>query len=230
MLLALSGCATNINSGNDFKIGSSISKNIFVDSSQFSSKVVKLRLRNSSGDPSIDVSRIRNTVENGLRNAGYQMADKDFGILIDVNLYFMNSVAVGRQRQSNDLGVLLGGVTGYELAKRPGGVGAGSGVILGAIAGATLQDVLRANSEVDSYIVFSEVNIGVVKQENKKKDFFVIGGNRIEQRDDDNGTFDSFALRETLKVAVYAGDRRDRRYQVVDAIQERLGRIISNLI
>ncbi|ADX45661.1 TraT complement resistance family protein [Paracidovorax avenae ATCC 19860] len=230
VLMALAGCAAHDTQVNAFKIGSATSKNVFVDPSQFANRTVKLRLRNSSGDPSIDVSAIRSAMESGLRAAGYQIGEQNFGILVDVNLYFMNSVAQGRQRASNELGMLLGGVAGYEMAKRPGGMGPGSGALLGAVAGATLQEVLRANNEYDSYLVLSDVNVGVVKQENRKKDFFVIGGNRIEQRQEDNGTFESFAMRETVKVAVYAGDRRERRGQVMDAIQDRLARVLSNLL
>ncbi len=230
VLMALAGCAAHDTQVNAFKIGSATSKNVFVDPGQFANRTVKLRLRNSSGDPSIDVSAIRGAMESGLRAAGYQIGEQNFGILVDVNLYFMNSVAQGRQRASNELGMLLGGVAGYEMAKRPGGMGPGSGALLGAVAGATLQEVLRSNNEYDSYLVLSDVNVGVVKQENLKKDFFVIGGNRIEQRQEDNGTFESFAMRETVKVAVYAGDRRERRGQVMDAIQDRLARVLSNLL
>lgn len=237
VFVALAGCASSDFRDNAFKIGSATSGNIFVDPSQFANRTVKVRLRNSSGDPSIDVSHIRAAVESGLRAAGYQIGEQDFGILVDINLYFMNTVAQGRQRASNEVGALLGGVAGYELAKRPGGVGAGSGALLGAIAGATLQEVLRSHTEYDTHLVLSDVNIGVLRQEHKKKDFFVIGGNRIEQREaadkgngNGNGTFESFAMRETVKVAVYAGDRRERRAQVMDAIQERLARVLSNLI
>lgn len=230
-LALLVGCASSDYRTNEFRIGSATSKNIFVDPGQFSNRVVKLRLRNSSGDPSIDLTRIRESVEAGLRTAGYRISDNKFGIVLDVNLYFMNSVAVGRQRASNEVGVLLGGVAGYELAKRSGGMGAGSGAIIGAIAGSTLQDVLRTNNEYDSYIAVCDVNIGVIKQENKKKDFFIIGGSRVERdQEDDNGTFESFAMRETVKISVFAGDRRERKASVIDAIQDRLARVVSNLI
>lgn len=230
LFLALGGCAANGMHGNEFKIGSASSKNFFLDSSQFANRTVKVRLRNSSGDPSINVAALRGAVESGLRAAGYQVGEQNFGILLDINLYFMNSVAQGRARASNEVGMLLGGVAGYEMAKRPGGIGPGSGALLGAIAGATLQDVLRSHTEYDSYLVLSDVNIGVVKQDNRKKDFFTIGGNRIEQREEDNGTFESFAMRDSLKVAVYAGDRRERRVQVMDALQDRLARVLSNLL
>jgi len=231
MFALLIGCAANAYKTDEFKIGSATSKNLFIDSSQFANRTVRLRFRNSSGDPSIEVARIRSSVESGLRSAGYEIGDQNAGIVLDVNLYFMNSVAVGRKNASNEIGVLLGGVTGYEMAKRPGGLSTGSGVILGAIAGSTLQEVLRSSNEYDTYLVLCDVNIGVIRQESKKKDSFVIGGNRIEkERNEGNGTFESFALRETVKVAVYASEKRARRAYVMEAILDRLSRVVSNFI
>lgn len=230
-LLALAGCASPRYGASGFRIGSATSKNLFVDARQFANRQVRLRLRNSSGDPSINVATMRSSVEDGLRAAGYSVSEENAGIVIDVNLYFTDSVAVGRQRASNEIGILLGGVAGYELGKRPGGVSGGSGAILGAIAGATLQEVLRANNEFDTYVALCDVNIGVVRQESRKKDSLVIGGNRIEhEKQDERGTFEAFALRENVKVAVYAGDRRERHSQVMVAIQDRLARVLANLI
>jgi len=232
MLLAITGCGSSAYvRDTGFKIGSATSKNLFIDSSQFANRVVKLRIRNSSGDPALDIGSIRSQVEAGLRSAGYEIGDKGFGIVIDVNAYFMNSVANGRSRATNEIGALLGGVAGYEMAKRPGGISAGSGVILGAIAGATLQEVIRSSNEYDTYLALCDVNIGVVRQENKKKDYFTIGGNKIEhQQDEEKSTFESFALRETVKVAVYAGDARERAGSTIISIHDRLARIIANLI
>lgn len=213
------------------QLGSATSKNIFVDASQFGNRIVKVRLRNSSGDPSVNMAQLRSEVESGLRSAGFQVSDQGFGIVLDVNLYFLNSVAVGRRQATNEVGILLGGVAGYEMARRPGGVAAGSGAVLGAIAGATLQEVIRNSNEYDSYLALCDVNIGVIKQESRRKDFFVIGGNRLDkEQDEPNGTFESFALRETVKVSVYGGEARERRAAVYEAIQGRLARVIANLI
>lgn len=51
--VVVAGCAASDFRGNEFKIGSATSKNVFLDASQFANRTVKLRLRNSSGDPSI---------------------------------------------------------------------------------------------------------------------------------------------------------------------------------
>lgn len=229
--LVLAGCAAGSYPANEFRIGSVTSKNIFVDASQFANRKVRLRLRNSSGNPSIDIHRIRTTVESGLRSAGYTLEEQGAGIVMDVNLYFIDSVVEGRRQHSNHLGVLLGAVAGYEANKRPGGMGPGAGALVGAIAGSTLQEVVRANQEPDSYVVLADVNLGVIRQESKHRDSFVIGGNPIERdRNDGNGTFESFAMRETVKVSVFAGDRRENRASVMEAIQDRLARIVANLI
>lgn len=229
--LLLSGCATAGSRDPGLQIGSTVSKSLFVEASQFGNRKVRLRLRNSSGDPSVDMTQLRAHVESGLRGAGYAMADEGAGIVMDANLYFMNTVATGRMQASNEVGFLLGGVTGYELSKGKGGMSTGSGAILGAIAGATLQEVLRNRDERDSYLAICDVNIGVVRQQNTKRDSFVIGGNRFERdKDAPDPTFESFAMKDTVKVYVYAGDRRERRDGVISAIQGRLANVVANLL
>lgn len=215
----------------NFKIGSSTSKNLFISSDQFLNKTIKVRLRNSSGDPDFNPLQMRTMVENGLTSAGYKISNENAGIILDINLYFVGNVAAGRQRAGNEVGALLGAVAGYELSKGSGGIGAGSGAILGAIAGSTLQDVIRANNEINTYLILCDVNIGIVQQESKSRDNFVIGGNRIEHKlGTDRSTFESFAIKETLKISVYAGDRFENKYKVIQAIQDRLARVVSNMI
>lgn len=231
LLSSLGACASSRPNARGLTIGSATSQNLFLDSSQFANRRVKIRFRNSSGDPSIDMSRMRAAVEQSLRLAGYAIEQTNFGLVIDANLYFMNTVAVGRQQASNEVGALLGAVAGYELAKRPSGVSAASGAIIGTIAGATLQDVLRAHNDYDSQLAICDVNLGVVRQRSTRGDKFVIGGNRFEHDQEKQAdTFEAFAQRETIKVYVYAGDAPEHRQQVSNSIQERLARIVSNLI
>ncbi len=231
-LLLLASCAVTDFREQGFSIGSATSKTLFIDSSQFANRVVKLRVRNSSGDPAMDIGNIRNQIESGLRSAGYEISDKGFGIVVDVNAYFMNTVANGRTRATNEVGALLGAVAGYEATKKSGGMSSGSGLILGAIAGATLQQVIRSSGgEYNSYLALCDVNIGVIRQENRKKDSFTIGGNKIEhQFDEEKSTFEAFALRETVKVAVYAGDKVEYSSSTINSIHDRLARIVANLI
>jgi hypothetical protein len=225
----LSSCA--MPQQQNFKIGSSTSKNLFISSDQFLNKTIKVRLRNSSGDPDFNPLHMRTIVENGLTSAGYKISNENAGIVLDINLYFVGNVAAGRQRAGNEVGALLGAVAGYEVSKGSGGIGAGSGAILGAIAGSTLQDVIKANNEINTYLILCDVNIGVVQQESKSRDNFVIGGNRFEHKlEVEKSTFESFALKDTLKISVYAGDKVENKYKVIQAIQDRLARVVSNII
>ncbi len=45
-----------VDSETGLQIGSAIEKNIVIDSSQFTDRRMKLRIRNSSGDPAYDLS------------------------------------------------------------------------------------------------------------------------------------------------------------------------------
>lgn len=213
------------------QIGSVTSKNLFIDPSQFANRKVKLRLRNSSGDPSLDINKLKSVISNGLVSAGYEIVDRDFGIVIDVNAYQLQAVATGNVRNNSGIGLVLGGVAGYEGGRRPGGITAGSGAILGAVAGYALEEIIRAQGEYATYLALCDVNIGVVRKEFTKKDRFMIGGNKIEHKEkDEEDTFTNFALRDTLKVAVYAGDRSAPKQATIDALVDRLGRIVANLI
>jgi hypothetical protein len=214
-----------------FMMGSAQSKNISVDSSQFANRTVKLRLRSSSGDPDIDLTKLRGVITRGLESAGYRVSDENFGILVDVNAYMLNSVRTARNSGSNEIGALLGAVVGFEAGKRSSRISEGSGLIFGAIAGATLQEVLRKNTETGTYIMACDVNIGVARVSNTKTDSFVIGGNRIENRPTlRDETFTQFAINDSIKVVVYAGDIEGNRRSTIFRIEERLGRIVANLL
>jgi outer membrane lipoprotein SlyB len=230
-ILSACGTTTNHQIRKGFQIGSMTSKNLFVDSSQFANRTIKLRLRNSSGDTALDVVRLRNSIETGLRNAGYQISDRDFGIVMDVNAYQMQTALRANVRSNSGIGALLGGVVGYETARRPGGIASGSGAIIGAVAGAAIEEIINSHGETATYLALCEVNIGVVRKEYKKQDRFVIGGNKIEHREDEEqDAFTNFVRREDVRIAVFAGDDVTKANQTVDAVLERLGRVIANLI
>jgi hypothetical protein len=230
----LIGCASpSAQNHKSFQIGSATSRNIFVDSSQFANQTIKLRLRNSSGDPDLNIDRLRQSIEAGLRSAGYSIGDKNFGIVMDVNAFQFRTAETAHITSKTGLGMLLGGVVGYEAAKRSGNIGTGSGAILGAVAGSALEDILRTHGSNSTYLALCDVNIGVVRKESTKNDRFVIGGNKIErsqEEDREKQSYEGFAMKDTVRVAVYAGDSTERTGQTVGAVVERLGRVIANLL
>ncbi|WNO03947.1 complement resistance protein TraT [Rhodoferax mekongensis] len=234
LLALLNGCASQpAVAQKSLQIGSATSRNLFVDSSQFANRTIKLRLRNSSGDPEFDVGRLRQSIESGLRSAGYEVSDQSFGIVMDVNAFQFRTAAVSNVSSSSGIGLLLGGVAGYEIAKRSGDVGTGSGAILGAVAGAAIEEIIRNHGTRATYLALCDVNIGIVRKESTKNDRFIIGGNKIERAKDEEREKDAytgFATRDTVRVAVYAGDDSARAEQTTSAIVDRLGRVIANLL
>jgi hypothetical protein len=150
---------------------------------------------------------------------------------MDVNAFQMQSASKANVTSNSGLGTIIGGVVGYEAASRPGGIRSGSGAILGAIAGATIEEIIRNHGELSTYLAICDVNIGIVRKEYSKKDRFVIGGNKIEHREPDEAdTFNTFAMRDTVRVAAFAGDDSTRSYQTLDALLDRLGRVVANLL
>ena len=229
-IILLTACATKSYDSPEMKIGSRISKNLFIDSSQFANNNIRVRLRNTSGVDSISITSFKSDIEAGLTNAGYKVTDDNVGIVVDINLYFMNTIANAKQ-QSGGLAILFGGVVGYELAKNSGGISGGSGAIIGAIAGPTLSKVMGTGDENHSYIVACDINIGVFQKLNENSDSFSIGGSKVESYSDTgNSEFKSFARQETVKVTVYASDNKKDKNAVMMAIQSRLVSVISNLI
>ena len=210
--------------------GSYISKNVFVDSSQFGNRKLKLRFRNSSGSSELSPGSLRGVVANQLTTAGYQITQDDFGILLDVNLFYVDSVSEAR-RSSNEAGAILGAVLGYEATKRRGGFSGASGAVIGAVSGAAIQEIIRSASEREVLIAVAEVNIGVKRVSSKSRDVFVIGGNRYSNQDQDGDeTFSAFAERESLKIAVYAGGPSSSRSEVISEMERRLGAVVAGLI
>lgn len=210
------------------EIGSATSKNLFLDAGQFANRKVQVRLRNSSGEAALDVERLRPSLEGGLRQAGYEISSADAGILIDLNVYMVASVPVARQRDPGVVGALVGGVAGYEIARRPGGMSSGSGAILGAAAGATLQQVIDRSGEANAMIMATDVNIGL-RPLQSSRDNFVVGGNRIADQPKPEVPFAGFSARDTVKVVVYAGSRSGSSYDLVYSMQDRLGRVVSGM-
>ncbi len=232
-MLLLSSCASvSPVDKQGLQIGSATSKNLFIDSSQFYNRTVKLRMRNSSGDAAVDVTRLRARIESGLRAAGYEISDKDFGIVFDVNIFQIKSALASRVSNSRGLGVLLGGVVGYEAAKGSGGISKGAGVILGGVAGAALEEVIRNHGKRATFLALCDVNIGVLRKDSTSGDSFVIGGNEIQRRSNkvDKTTFTDFSRSETVRVAVYAGDDAKQSERTIKVLIDRLGRVVANLL
>jgi len=95
MGLMLGACAPQQRMGmvvdpkTQLQYGSVVERNILIDSSQFKNKKLKLRIRNTSGDPAFDLYGFQARLESSYTSKGYEVADSDdFGLLVDVNVVY----------------------------------------------------------------------------------------------------------------------------------------------
>ena len=76
ILLFTISCSNTQNTGmydknNKVSSGSAISKNVFTDISQFSDKIVKVKIRNTSGDFDIDKTKLKKKIKFGKNNTNF---------------------------------------------------------------------------------------------------------------------------------------------------------------
>ena len=234
-LFFLVGCVTNQNSVGIYNqktkiyTGSAISKNVFTDISQFANSVAKVRVRNTSGDQDINKNYIKSRLIKGLEESGFKINENNYDFIIDLNVYSFNSVKNGKKSPSSGVGVLLGGVIGSEFGKRNNTISTGSRIILGAIAGATLESILKEASETNTYVLLSDFNIGWLNK-SKNEDSISIGGSTIKNDNNQNQSLKKIKDRGSLKILVYGGSNQKSKIDIIRSLENRLISISSNIL
>jgi hypothetical protein len=114
--------------------GSTVSHVFIVDPSLFVNRKVRIRIRNTSGDPAFNLHRFRAELERTYANSGYEPTRKDgFGLLLDVNITYSGQTSRTIAEKLGFLGSSAGAITGFA---KGGGIGAAAGVVTGATLGA----------------------------------------------------------------------------------------------
>ena len=85
-------CTNSQNAGmydknNKVSSGSAISKNVFTDISQFADKIVKVKIRNTSGDFDINKNKLKQGLKSGLEENGFKVNENQYDFVIDLNIY-----------------------------------------------------------------------------------------------------------------------------------------------
>lgn len=213
------------------QFGSVVERPITTDPSFYRNRKVKLRLRNTSGDPAFDMAGFAAQIREAYRNAGYiPVEGDDFGLLLDVNVVYSGQV---QQRLTNEyafLGAAAGAAAGYGKKENA------TGTLGGAAAGATLGAILGSYITDDTYIVISHVTFGIVREPLARDgrtiifDRSVLGHPEDEAEREERRRQRGFRDTSQTQVAVYAGGRNIGQSQVAGAVRERLARIISDFL
>ena len=228
LILLVTGCSSvNNNYSGEPITGSVVSDSFFADASQFKNNLVKLRLRDTSGDDLFSVFRLQEKVTKGLKLAGYNITQNDdFGILIDVNVRRISRANI--YKPNTGTGLLLGGVVGAEAARNTGsGISAVSGMVVGAVAGNTLEAVLKKSGAQQTLILNADVNIGINELNSSDSNEIIIGQSKFKQTQD-RSAYKAFSMTDGLEVVVYGGGANTQ--QVMSAIEDRLARILSGIL
>ena len=233
LLVLLYGCVSLARMGmvkdsySGIQMGSVVEKNIFIDSSQFQNRTLKLAVRNISGDNLYMMSPFSSNLKAAFANKGYIPTDSDsFGIKVDLNVLYSGHVQRNMAAQYGFLGGAAGGVAGYR-SNSPAGTAAG------VIAGATLGAILGSYVTDDTYVVVAEVSIGVTDslgEDNNNKKTITFGASPKMQEEFIPKNFRPFREVLRTKIAVFAGGSNTQQQQISEQVRLRLLGIVSDAI
>jgi hypothetical protein len=241
-LLGLAGCTGNtvanrlrmVPTGSDgVLIGSSIDRSWRVDASQFRNRSMKLRLRNTSGDAVFDPYGFRQSLAAAMEAKGYSVTDADdFGLMFDVNVIDSGRITEDRATQVALLGGAAGAAGGYELSRRGDLSGVG-GTVLGGVAGATIGQILGSAMRNDTYIVVTQIFLGIMDREAQSTSRTIVfdrSRRPKEEEDEDDAYYEPYRQALDARLAVYAGGSGVPQSRVVGPVRDRLLRILRDMV
>jgi len=206
--------------------GSAIARNIVIDSSQFEVNTIKVTIRNTSGDKSLDLPQLKKEIENKLRKKGYSpvaSGDNNYRIHYDVNVTYSGYIRKDMSTQLGLLGAASGGIGGYQSS-------ISSGTAIGILSGATVGAVLGSYISDNTYITITDVTLAIKDYKTGKIRRNIIFDSSPSLQEERASGIAHYGEVITNKVAVYAGGRNVMQHEIIDEVKRRLARILSDLI
>ncbi|MDD3310883.1 complement resistance protein TraT [Pseudodesulfovibrio sp.] len=236
-LVLLAGCTASksrmgmVQAQDGLMYGSAMSNQFIVDSSLFVNNKIKLRIRNTSGDPSFDLYGFQRQLEDAYRGLGYEpVTTNDFGILLDINVKYSGQVQEDMRDEFRFAGGALGGVAGaYDPIREGEGRDAVAKGAAGLIVGATLGYIIGSYVTDDTYIIAADVSLATVAPREENDGTTIVFG-KDEKIKRKKNNFRGFRQRETLTMAVYAGGRNVSQSEIVTGVRDRMVRILRDVI
>ena len=228
--IAVSSCAPRQRLGmvtdpaTGLQYGSTVSRNILVDASQFVNRKIKIRIRNTSGDPAFNLHQFRASLERAYAEKGYEPSQQDgFGILLDVNVIYSGQASRNKAQELGLLGASAGGIVGTA---KGGGIGAAAGIVTGA----TLGTVIGSYVTEDTYIVIARVNLAIMKLEPKDDGTTIVFSSSQKKEHRKRKAVRAFQQRLRNQIAVYAGGENTPQATIAGNVRQRFIRILSDII
>ncbi len=201
------------------------------DPSMFRNSKLKLRIRNTTGDPALDIYEFRKELEEAYSDIGYEISDgKDFGILLDINVKYIGQATDMLPAEYTFLGAaaggLVGGATGIQNARPADTM---IGVAAGSVVGAALSEIIRNYATQETFCIVSSVTLGTVMPEYIEDESTIsfVTGKKIREK---KTNFKGFRSRSVVQLGVYAGGRMAGKGDIIDEVRSRYLRILKDII
>lgn len=214
-----------------YAYGATKSGEFIADPAMFRNAKLKLRIRNTTGDPALDIYAFRQQLEKAYSDIGYEITDgDDFGILLDVNVRYFGQVTQALPQEFTFLttagGVVAGSSSGIHSGDTADIITGGA---TGSIVGAAIGEILRNYITEETFIIISSITLGTVMPE-VVSDETVISfttGKKIKQK---KTNFKGFRSRDVVDLAVYAGGTMADKTDIIDEVRARYLRILKDII
>lgn len=214
-----------------YSYGATKSGEFIADPSMFRNSRLKLRIRNTTGDPSLDMYSFRQQLERAYSDVGYEVTNgDDFGILLDVNVRYFGQMTEMMPSEYTFLGAAAGGVLGAAPGIQSGrSADALTGVAAGSVIGAAATEILRNYMTNETFIIISSVTMATVMPEFTDEDNTIsfVTGKKLKQK---KTNFKGFRSRDTVYLAVYAGGRMAGKTDIISEVRNRHMRILKDII
>jgi len=214
-----------------YSYGATKDGEFITDPAMFRNAKLKLRIRNTTGDSSLDMKNFRDQLEQSYESVGYEITDgADFGILLDVNVRYFGQATDMLPAEYTFLGAAVGGVAGATPGVQGGRpADALTGAAAGSVVGAALSEILRNYATAETYIIISSITMGTVMPEHveDERTIYFVTGKKVREK---KTNFKGFRSRETVNLAVYAGGLRAGKSDVIDEVRARHLRILQDII
>ncbi|MGE4297982.1 MAG: complement resistance protein TraT [Desulfovibrionaceae bacterium] len=204
--------------------GSVVENSLMVDAGQFRNKKLKLRLRNTSGDPAFDLYAYQAQLEEAFADHGYTPTKgDDYGLLLNVNVVYSGQITDNMLKEFAFLGGVGGGVAGYKSKNE-------LGTLTGTVAGATVGAIIGSYVRDETYIIIADVSFALAgMKKDMDEDAVYFGSSRKREPMEMEGV-NTFRRALGTRVASYAGGRNAKQADIAPSVCDRLFRILRDVI
>lgn len=214
-----------------YAYGAVKSGEFIADPAMFRNSRLKLRIRNTTGDSSLDLYNFRKQLEQSYTDLGYEISNgDDFGILLDINVKYFGQVTDMLPSEYTFLGAAAGGVAGASTGIQGGkAADALTGLAAGSVIGAAITEIIRNYVTEETFIIISSVTMGTVMPEHVEDEQTIsfITGKKVKEK---KTNFKGFRSRETINLAVYAGGTMADKSDIISEVRSRHMRILKDII